>query len=118
MQNRMVMKKFTAGKLFIPLIQSMIFVYWFIPAGYCQGRYKYPPTGELVDAGGHKLHLHLMGKGKPVVIFENGSGDFSFVWDLVQPSISKTTTSVSYDRAGYAWSEDGPIPRTGGQIAY
>ncbi|HEV3224376.1 MAG TPA: alpha/beta fold hydrolase [Puia sp.] len=40
------------------------------------------------------------------------------MWDLVQPAISKTTITVSYDRAGYAWSEEGPLPRTGRQIAY
>ena len=77
-----------------------------------------PPPGKLVDAGGHLLHIHAMGKGKPVVVFENGSGDFSFIWDLVQPEISKTTMTVSYDRAGYAWSESGPLPRSGRQIAY
>jgi pimeloyl-ACP methyl ester carboxylesterase len=53
-----------------------------------------------------------------VVVFENGSGDFSFIWDLVQPEVSKSTTTVSYDRAGYAWSESGPLPRSGRQIAY
>ena len=78
----------------------------------------YPPTGKLVDAGGHLLHIHVMGKGKPVVVFENGSGDFSFIWDLVQPEVSKSTATVSYDRAGYAWSESGPLPRSGRQIAY
>jgi len=78
----------------------------------------FPPTGKLVDAGGHLLHLHVMGEGKPVVVMENGSGDFSFIWDLVQPELSKTATTVSYDRAGFAWSEPGPLPRSGRQIAY
>jgi len=27
--------------------------------------------GILVDAGGHKLHLNVQGKGSPTVIFEN-----------------------------------------------
>ena len=75
-------------------------------------------TGTLVDAGGHLLHIHKMGKGKPVVIMESGSGDFSFIWDLVQPEIAKATTAVSYDRAGFAWSEQGPLPRSARQIAY
>jgi len=78
----------------------------------------YPPPGKLFDAGGHLLHLNIKGKGSPAVIFENGSGDFSFIWDLVQHAISKSTATVSYDRAGYAWSEEGPLPRTGRQIAY
>jgi pimeloyl-ACP methyl ester carboxylesterase len=85
---------------------------------YAQSGFKYPPTGRLVDAGGHLLHIHVMGQGNPVVIFENGSADFSFIWDLVQPEIARSTKTVSYDRAGYAWSEEGPVPRTGRQIAY
>jgi pimeloyl-ACP methyl ester carboxylesterase len=79
----------------------------------------YPTApGKLFDAGGHLLHLNIKGTGGPAVVFENGSGDFSFIWDLVQPAISKITTTVSYDRAGYAWSGEGPVPRTGSQLAY
>jgi pimeloyl-ACP methyl ester carboxylesterase len=74
--------------------------------------------GILVDAGGHKLHLDVQGKGSPAVIFENGSGDFSFIWALVQPGVAQFTQTVSYDRAGFAWSEPGPMPRTGKQICF
>ena len=70
----------------------------------------------MIDAGGHKLHMNIMGDGKPAVIMENGSGDFSFIWSLVQPAVAKFTKIVSYNRAGYAWSEPGPTPRTGRQI--
>jgi pimeloyl-ACP methyl ester carboxylesterase len=74
--------------------------------------------GILVDAGGHKVHMDIKGKGSPAVIFENGSGDFSFIWALVQPEVAKFTQTVSYDRAGFAWSEPGPMPRTGKQICF
>ena len=77
-----------------------------------------PPLGKLVDAGGHLIHLNVMGKGDPAVIMENGSFDFSFIWSLVQPEVSKFTRVVSYDRAGYAWSETGPLPRTSHQLVY
>jgi pimeloyl-ACP methyl ester carboxylesterase len=79
---------------------------------------SFPPQGKLVDAGGHLLHLNITGKGKPIVVMENGSGDFSFIWSLVQPQLSKFTTVVTYDRAGYAWSEPGPLPRTSRQICF
>jgi pimeloyl-ACP methyl ester carboxylesterase len=82
-----------------------------------QVKESYPPLGKLVDAGGHLLHLNSTGTGGPVVILENGSGDFSFIWSLVQPEVAKFTQVVSYDRAGFAWSEPGPVPRSGQQIA-
>jgi pimeloyl-ACP methyl ester carboxylesterase len=90
----------------------------FINNANSQVNYRLQIPGILVDAGGHKLHLNILGKGSPTVIFENGSGDLSFIWDLVQPEISKLTKTVSYDRAGYAWSEPGPTPRTSRQICF
>jgi pimeloyl-ACP methyl ester carboxylesterase len=74
--------------------------------------------GRLVDAGGHLLHINVQGKGGPAVVMESGSGDFSFIWSLVQPKVAQFTTAVSYDRAGFAWSEPGPNPRTGHQLAF
>jgi pimeloyl-ACP methyl ester carboxylesterase len=81
-----------------------------------QQKQSFPPPGKLVDAGGHLLHVYQMGKGGPAVIMESGSGDFSFIWSLVQPQVAKFTTAVTYDRAGFAWSEPGPVPRTSRQI--
>jgi len=74
------------------------------------------PTGELVDLGGHRLHLNCTGKGNPGVVVENGLGDFSFDWFLVQSEVSGFTRTCTYDRAGYAWSDPGPKPRTFLQI--
>ena len=69
---------------------------------YCQDTPQFPPPGKLIDAGGHLLHIHSMGKGKPVVIMENGSGDFSITWSLVQPAVARFATAVTYNRAGFA----------------
>jgi pimeloyl-ACP methyl ester carboxylesterase len=76
--------------------------------------------GRMVDVGGWKLHLYCTGKstGGPTVVLESGSGDFSFDWILVQKQVEKFTQVVSYDRAGSAWSELGPSPRTMKQICY
>jgi len=105
-------------KLTKTVLLPLIFAVGSASQCYSQIKYDYPPTGKLVDAGGHLLHLVVMGKGKPTVVFENGSGDFSFIWELIQPEISKITTTVAYDRGGYAWSEEGPLPRSGRQLAY
>ena len=73
--------------------------------------------GRLVDIGGQRIHLDCAGRGSPTVVFENGAGDFSVVWSLVQPRVSGMTRACSYDRAGYAWSDPGARPRTYDQIA-
>jgi pimeloyl-ACP methyl ester carboxylesterase len=75
-----------------------------------------PPTGRMVDLGGHKLHIDCTGRGIPVVVVETGLGDFSFDWILVQTRVSQFTRICTYDRAGYAWSDPGPKPRTFAQI--
>jgi pimeloyl-ACP methyl ester carboxylesterase len=70
-----------------------------------------PPRapGKLVDIGGRRLHLHCTGTGSPAVIVENGSDGFSVDWALVQPEVEKFTRICTYDRAGHAWSEGGPV---------
>jgi len=74
------------------------------------------PPGKLVDLGGHRLHLYCTGSGGPTVIVENGLGDFSIDWALVQSRVAHFTRICTYDRAGYAWSDPGPKPRTFAQI--
>jgi len=79
------------------------------------------PPGRLVDVGGWRIHLNCTGENKPgtpTVILESGSGDFSFDWGLAQPGVARFTRVCSYDRAGQAWSDLGPRPRTMKQIAY
>jgi pimeloyl-ACP methyl ester carboxylesterase len=74
------------------------------------------PPGQLVNLGGHRLHINCSGTGGPTVVVENGLGDFSFDWVLVQASVSRFTRICTYDRAGYAWSDPGPKPRTYAQL--
>jgi len=78
----------------------------------------YAPTGRLVDIGGYKLHIDAAGTGKPTVVLIAGAGDFSFDWCLVQPGVARFTRVASYDRAGLAWSDLGPTPRTMKQDAF
>jgi pimeloyl-ACP methyl ester carboxylesterase len=73
---------------------------------------KYPPPGELYDVGDYGLHLYCTGEGSPTVILEVGGSSPALVWYLVQPEIAKVARVCSYDRAGYGWSDPGPLPRT------
>src|SRR5215207_4765289 len=81
-----------------------------------QDKAAYPPPGQLVDVGGHRLHIQCVGTGSPTVITESGLGGTSLDWSLVQPAVAQTTRICSYDRAGWGWSDPGPSPRTSGRI--
>lgn len=76
-------------------------------------RTLHAPPGKLVSVGTHRLHLNCQGSGQPLVMLESGLSGWSQDWALVQPELAKFTTVCSYDRAGYAWSDDAPEPRTG-----
>lgn len=76
----------------------------------------FPPLGELVDVGGHRLHLIRRGAGSPTVVLDAGLAGFSLDWGLVYPEVARFTTVCAYDRAGYGWSERGPAPRTSMRI--
>ena len=75
------------------------------------------PPGMLVGIGTHQLHIHCTGQGTPAVIFESGLGGTSLDWIKVQPTVSGFTLACSYDRAGYGWSESGPLPRHAARLA-
>ena len=66
----------------------------------------------MVDVGGYRLHIHSMGSGSQTVVLDAGLGNVGLYWGLVQPEIAKFTRVVSYDRAGYGWSEKGEGSRT------
>jgi pimeloyl-ACP methyl ester carboxylesterase len=74
-----------------------------------------PAPGRLIDVGGHRLHLHCAGTGVPVV-FESALGASSLTWRDVQAMVSRFAQACAYDRAGFGWSDAGPLPRTAGRI--
>jgi pimeloyl-ACP methyl ester carboxylesterase len=75
-----------------------------------------PPPGRLVTVGHHRLHIRCEGDGGPPVIFDAALGGSSLSWSLVQPAVARFTRTCSYDRAGFGWSDAGPLPRTAGRI--
>lgn len=77
-----------------------------------QLRAEYPPPGQMVDVGGHRLHIQCQGEGSPRVVMEAGRGDPGLIWALVQPEIAETTRTCVYDRAGYGWSDPRSAPPT------
>ena len=74
------------------------------------------PPGDLVDVGGHRMHLYCLGEGQRTVLLDAGSGAWSLHLRPLQEELAHTTRVCAYDRAGYGWSEPGPAPRTGERI--
>ncbi len=77
----------------------------------------YPMPGQLVDVGGHRLHLHCTGTGSPTVVLEPGLGGASSDLGWVAPAVARDSTVCVYDRAGRGWSDAADGPQDGGQIA-
>lgn len=80
---------------------------------------RHEPPGQLVDVGGHRLHIVCLGQDDPdtpVVLLESGVGGWSMHWHEVQSQIAAFARVCAYDRAGMGWSEPGPSPRDGEQV--
>jgi len=77
----------------------------------------YPIPGQLVDVGGHRLHLNCTGSGSPTVVLEPGAGGMSSDLGWITPAVARNTRVCVYDRAGRGWSEPADTPQDGTQIA-
>jgi pimeloyl-ACP methyl ester carboxylesterase len=77
----------------------------------------YPPPGQLIDVGGHRLHLRCTGSGSPTVVLEPGGGGSSSDMGWIAPAVAKDTRVCVYDRAGRGWSDPVDGPQDGATIA-
>ncbi len=76
-----------------------------IPGAYAQ------PARRVTIAPGHELNLRCTGTGLPTILLEAGSHADSSTWFRVQPLLAGFATVCAYDRAGYGFSDAGPLPR-------
>jgi pimeloyl-ACP methyl ester carboxylesterase len=77
----------------------------------------YPMPGQLIDVGGHRLHLSCTGSGTPTVVLEPGAGEMSSNLGWIAPAVARDTRVCVYDRAGRGWSEPAATAQDGAQIA-
>lgn len=66
---------------------------------------------------GRRINLRCSGKGAPTILLESGFGATSLAWYRIQPELAKRYRVCAYDRAGYGFSDPGPVPRDGAAIA-
>jgi pimeloyl-ACP methyl ester carboxylesterase len=77
----------------------------------------YPMAGQLIDVGGHRLHLNCTGSGSPTVVLQPGGGEMSSNMGWIAPAVARNTRVCVYDRAGRGWSEPADTAQDGLQIA-
>jgi pimeloyl-ACP methyl ester carboxylesterase len=77
----------------------------------------YPMAGQLINVGGHRLHLSCTGSGSPTVVLQPGGGEMSSNLGWITPAVARDTRVCVYDRAGRGWSEPADTPQDGNQIA-
>ncbi len=87
-----------------------------VTTGCGHARKHVPEKTVDVDAGGHRLHMLIVGDTGPTVVLESGGGG-GIGWEQVRQEVGRYARVVTYDRAGVGASEPGPQPRTGRQIA-
>ncbi|MCC7375455.1 MAG: alpha/beta hydrolase [Verrucomicrobiales bacterium] len=71
----------------------------------------------FLDLGTHQLRAKVRGQGSPTVVFETFGPAPLEIWNGVEPKISKSCRTFSYDHAGYWGSPSGPRPRDARRIA-
>jgi hypothetical protein len=76
----------------------------------------YSMPGQLIDVGGHRLHLSCTGTGSPTVVLEPGAGAMSSDMGWIAPDVARDTRVCVYDLAGRGWSDPptllGTAPRS------
>jgi pimeloyl-ACP methyl ester carboxylesterase len=80
-------------------------------------RSLYAAPGQLVDIGGHRLHLHCAGSGTPTVLLESGLGETAAYWGWISPAVASDARVCAYDRAGRGWSDPVSVPQDGVAVA-
>ncbi|HET9906751.1 MAG TPA: alpha/beta fold hydrolase [Anaerolineales bacterium] len=106
------------GRIMVLIIALAMLGYIYEPVAEAADAKTYPPPGQLVDVGGHRLHINCTGTGSPTVVIEAGLGDWSTSWaSYVQPELAKTTRVCTYDRAGLGWSDASPLPSDAAHFA-
>lgn len=82
------------------------------PEGPQQTPDTYATPGERVAiTPGRALNLRCVGNGPRTVLLEAGGNADSATWFRVQALLAPKARVCAYDRAGYGFSDEGPMPR-------
>ena len=65
---------------------------------------------------GRAMNIYCIGRGTPIVLLDAGLGDSAVVWRKVHSRLAERTQVCAFDRAGYGFSDPGPLPRDAAHI--
>ena len=77
-------------------------------------RGQHPAPGELVEVGGHDMHILAEGDspdGGPVVVWIPGGHAQGLALHHLHAAVRDEVRSILFDRFGTGWSDPGPFPR-------
>lgn len=67
---------------------------------------SYPPTGQVLEVEGHRVHAHVEGRGPDLVLIHGASGSTrDFTFSFVE-RMKRHYRVVAFDRPGHGWSDD------------
>jgi pimeloyl-ACP methyl ester carboxylesterase len=101
--------------LTILLIWAGIYLYNLSQLGALQK--KAGLYGKFALVNGKKMFYRIKGLGDKSVVVLTGLGTPAAEWFQLQDAWAEFATVLTYDRAGYGWSEKTASPRTSQQIA-
>jgi pimeloyl-ACP methyl ester carboxylesterase len=120
-QERTVIPKSVTQELLVrsPIIWGLLLLSFLaMPRVALSDTVSFEPPGKLIDVNGHNMHINCVGNKSPTIILDSGTGGFSLEWKDIQRSLSQYVRICAYDRAGYGWSDMGPLPRTTKRITH
>ena len=104
--------QFYLGSAFLLLLVLLAIGYLYEWMGDRRYARLHPAPGRLISVGGHRLHFLCKGSVAPAVVIEQGAGELSKFWWPVQDEIAKFAQVITYDRAGYGWSDPGQLGKS------
>jgi pimeloyl-ACP methyl ester carboxylesterase len=92
--------------ILLTLVSGFLYEY----TSYKNVKSNYPPDGQMIDVGDREIHMNIKGTKTSLlpVVIETGTGNWSYDWSNIQKELSKHTQVITYDRAGYGWSDPPP----------
>lgn len=117
-EERLIVQEMNVLDRVIPVLLLLVLLFLTIPGVAQSEAVSFEPPGQLIDVNGRDMHINCIGNKSPTIILDSGAGGFSLEWRNIQYSLAQYARVCAYDRAGYGWSEMGPLPRTTERIAH